>query len=413
MGVQNQTKTLICVSPIHLLIHLFMQYPPLKNAPAVAPETVEQIRKDIAQWFMTSDTALNKPNSGSFRLRGRIRWNPNQEDLFPHILEAFEKYGFTAELTTDENKYIYLTGKPYLIEAAPLRWGVAIGMYLATIFTTLMTGALMSPEAAAMVETATNQQDAIQLFVANLWRGWPYALSIMTILTAHELGHFFAARYHKVPASLPFFIPMPLPGIGTMGAVIFQRGPTRNIRAQFDVGAAGPLAGLVFAIPILIYGLSTSEVGPLPEDLTGLVMEGNSAIYATIKVLMFGEFLPNGNTDVSLNMVAWAGWVGLLVTALNLIPVSPLDGGRVLQVIQGEEFMRAIYWPILAGLVAMGVILQANVWLVWAIMLYMFGNRYETPLDTVTPLDERRKFLAWFTFVLFLLLFVPAPLTVF
>ncbi|MEM9777528.1 MAG: site-2 protease family protein [Chloroflexota bacterium] len=390
-----------------------MQYPPLKDVPAVEPGTVENIRKEIAQWFMTSDTALNNPDSGSFRLRGRMRWNPDQEDLFPNILETFEKYGFTAELTTDENSHIYLTGKPYLIEAAPLRWGIAISMYLATIVTTLMTGVLMSPEAAAIIEQASNQQDALRLFALNLWRGWPYTLSIMTILTAHELGHFFAARYHKVPASLPFFIPMPLPGIGTMGAVIFQRGPTRNIRAQFDVGAGGPLAGLVFAIPILIYGLSTSEVGPLPEDLTGLVMEGNSAIYATIKILIFGEFLPNGNTDVSLNMVAWAGWVGLLVTALNLIPVSPLDGGRVLQVVQGEAFMRAIYWPILVGLVAMGVILQANVWLVWAIMLYMFGNRYETPLDTVTPLDERRRFLAWFTFVLFLLLFVPAPLTVF
>ncbi|MEM8859230.1 MAG: site-2 protease family protein [Chloroflexota bacterium] len=390
-----------------------MQYPPLKDVPAVKPETVESVRREIAQWFMTSDTALDNPESGSFRFRGRPRWNPDREDLFPHILEVFEKYGFTAELSSNENQQIYLTGKPYLIQAAPMRWGVAISMYIATIFTTLMTGVLMSPEAAEIIETATTQQEAIQLFALNLWRGWPYALSIMTILTAHELGHFFAAMYHKVPASLPFFIPMPLPGIGTMGAVIFQRGPTRNIRAQFDGGAAGPLAGLVFAIPILIYGLSTSEVGPLPEDMTGLVMEGNSAIYATIKILLFGEFLPNGTTDVSLNMVAWAGWVGLLVTALNLIPVSPLDGGRVLQVVQGEEFMRSIYWPILIGLVAMGIILQANVWLVWAIMLYMFGNRYEKPLDTVTPLDDRRRFLAWFTFVLFLLLFVPAPLTIF
>ena len=112
-------------------------------------------------------------------------------------------------------------------------------------------------------------------------------------------------------------------------------------------------------------------------------------------------------------MVAWAGWVGLLVTALNLIPVSPLDGGRVLQVIQGEAFMRAIFWPIIVGLVIMGIVLRADVWLVWAIMLYLFGNRYETPLDTVTPLDDTRKFLAWFTFVMFLLLFVPAPLTIF
>ena len=386
--------------------------PPIKDSPAVSPDTVELIRKEISEWFTIGDTALDTPISGSFRFRGRINWDPEHEDDFLQILNVFEKHGFTAELTS-ENDQIHLIGKPYLIQPAPLRWGVAISLYVATIITTLMTGVLMSDVVdTASLDGATGTE-VFRFIFENLWHGWPYTLAIMTILTAHELGHFFAARYHKVPASLPFFIPMPLPGIGTMGAVIFQRGPTRNIRAQFDVGAAGPLAGLVFAVPILIYGLYTSEVGPLPEDMTNVVMEGNSVVYASLKFLIFGEFLPTASRDVSLNMVAWAGWVGLLITALNLIPVSPLDGGRVLQVIQGEEFMRAIYWPILIGLVAMGIILEADVWLVWAIMLYMFGNRYETPLDTVTPLDNYRKYLAWFTFALFLLLFVPAPLTFF
>ena len=389
-----------------------MQYPTPPVAPPVSPETVESIRNEIGTWFKTSDTALNKPEDGSFRLRGRLNWKPETEDYFPHILSIFEKYGFTAELRS-ENGQIFVIGRPYLIEAAPLRWGLAIGMYVATILTTLFSGAVMAPELVPLVDAAASQSEVITVLIQNIWRGWPYSLAIMVILTAHEMGHYIAARIHKVPASLPFFIPMPLPGIGTMGAVIFQRGPTRNIRSQFDIGAAGPLAGLVFAIPILIYGLITSEVTPLPEDMTGLMLEGNSAIYATIKVLIFGEFLPSATHDVQINMVAWAGWVGLLVTALNLIPVSPLDGGRVLQVIQGEEFMRAIYWPIILGLVVMGVVLRTDIWLVWAIMLYLFGNRYETPLDTVTPLDERRRFLAWFTFLMFLLLFVPAPLTVF
>lgn len=389
-----------------------MQLPQPKDSPAVLPETVELIRKEISEWFKTSDTAFNTPDSGSFRFRGRINWDPNHEDGFLRILNVFETHGFTAELST-ENGQTHIIGSPYLIEPAPLRWGVAGALYIATILTTLLTGTLMSDLAQATLTADTPPNELFQFVITNIWQGWPYALAIMTILTAHELGHFFAALYHKVPASLPFFIPMPLPGIGTMGAVIFQRGPTRNIRAQFDVGAAGPLAGLVFAIPILIYGLATSEVGPLPEDMAGIVMEGNSVVYAALKFLIFGEFLPTATRDVSINMVAWAGWVGLLITGLNLIPVSPLDGGRVLQVIQGEEFMRAIYWPIILGLVAMGIILNADVWLVWAIMLYMFGNRYEKPLDTVTPLDDRRKYLAWFTFALFLLLFVPAPLTIF
>ncbi len=389
-----------------------MDYTPPHDLPPISTDTVEKIRNEIGLWFKTSDTALNAPDEGSFRFRGHTSWMPGREDYFPHILSIFEKYGYTAELRT-EREQTFLIGRPYLIQAAPMRWGLAISLYLTTILTTLFSGVVMAPELVPLVEAATTQSEIFQIMISNLWRGWPYSLAIMTILTAHEMGHFIAAKIHKVPASLPFFIPMPLPGIGTMGAVIFQRGPTRNIRAQFDIGAAGPLAGLVFAIPILIYGLATSEVGPLPEDMTGLVMEGNSAIYSTLKILVFGEFLPTATHDVQLNMVAWAGWVGLLVTALNLIPVSPLDGGRVLQVIQGEEFMRAIFWPIIMGLVVMGVVLRADIWLVWAIMLYMFGNRYETPLDTVTPLDDRRKFLAWFTFVMFLLLFVPAPLTIF
>ena len=389
-----------------------MQYSPPNDLPPISPVTVESIRKEVALWFKTSDTALNSPDEGSFRFRGQMSWQPGREDYFPHILSIFEKYGYTAELR-EENGQTLLIGRPYLVQAAPMRWGLAIGMYLATILTTLFSGAMMAPELIPLVDAATTQGEIYQIILTNLWRGWPYSLAIMSILTAHELGHFIAAKIHKVPASLPFFIPMPLPGIGTMGAVIFQRGPTRNIRSQFDIGAAGPLAGLVFAIPILIYGLITSEVGPLPEDMTGIVMEGNSAIYSVLKILIFGEFLPTATYDVQLNMVAWAGWVGLLVTALNLIPVSPLDGGRVLQVIQGEEFMRAIFWPVILGLVAMGLILSADIWLVWAIMLYIFGNRYETPLDTVTPLDETRRFLAWFTILMFLLLFVPAPLTIF
>lgn len=384
----------------------------LNDSPEVSPDTVKLIRTEIAEWFITGDTALDHPERGSFRFRGRINWDPKHEDRFDHLLQIFEKYGFTAELTATNNQ-IHLVGRPYLIEPAPLRWGVAILLYLLTILTTLLTGMTMSHAVDATLFEGAAGGEAFWLIVQNLWHGWPYSLAIMTILTAHELGHFFAARYHKVPASLPFFIPMPLPGIGTMGAVIFQRGPTRNIRSQFDIGAAGPLAGLVFAIPILIYGLYTSDVALLPEDMTNVVMEGNSVIYALSKFLVFGEFLPSATRDVQPNMVAWAGWGGLLITAMHLIPVSPLDGGRVLQVVQGKAFMEAIYWPILMGLLAMGFVLNANTWLVWAIMLYSFGNRYETALNTVMPLDDRRKYLAWFTFVLFLLLFVPAPFTIF
>jgi membrane-associated protease RseP (regulator of RpoE activity) len=146
--------------------------------------------------------------------------------------------------------------------------------------------------------------------------GLPYSLPLMAILVCHELGHYFAARAHGVRASLPYFVPLP-PGVGmlgTMGAVILQGGTTDR-RKLIDIGAAGPLAGLAVAIPVLIVGLSLSEVRPL----VGLGMqEGNSILYALLKFAVKGEWLPGGGRDVMLHPTAWAGWAGLLVTMLNL-----------------------------------------------------------------------------------------------
>src|SRR5690606_10828231 len=139
-----------------------------------------------------------------------------------------------------------------------------------------------------------------------IWRGWPFAASILLILGAHELGHYFAARRHNVPVTLPYFIPMPLSLFGTLGAFIRLQGPVNNRRALFDVGAAGPLAGLVFALPILFFGLATSDVGPISP---GGLFEGNSVLYSALKYLVFGRLLPGGGEDVYLNQVAWAGWV--------------------------------------------------------------------------------------------------------
>ena len=249
------------------------------------------------------------------------------------------------------------------------------------------------------------------------WRGLPYALSILAILGGHELGHYFVARYHRVGASLPYFIPLPFGIIGTMGAVINLRAPIKNRRMLLDIALAGPLVGVMIAIPILLYGLATSTV---TYATAGGLIEGNSILYALAKIAVLGEFYPNGEMDVFINQMAWAGWVGLLVTAFNLVPISQLDGGRILRAYLGEK-AHNLYMPllfILAGVVAISATIT-SLWVVWILPMVMWvwfalQDRVADvgPLDDVTALDPLRiRFVILIAFI-FVLIFVPVPFTI-
>jgi membrane-associated protease RseP (regulator of RpoE activity) len=277
------------------------------------------------------------------------------------------------------------------------RWIINLVLLLLTIASTLYIGALYG------LEPMTRP---IQIL-----RGWPFALSILLILGAHEMGHYFAARRHNVPVTLPFFIPMPWSYFGTLGAFIQLRGPVTNRRALFDVGAAGPLAGLVFAVPVLLYGLATSDLGTIAS---GQAYEGNSLLYLLAKLLVFGRILPGNGVDVYLNQVAWAGWVGLFVTGLNLLPVGQLDGGHVSYALFGER-SRLFLWPTILALALIVVYswrqgAPALTWVLWIFLLLSFGRVHARPLEDITPLDPRRRALAIFTLALFFLCFVPLPL---
>jgi membrane-associated protease RseP (regulator of RpoE activity) len=259
---------------------------------------------------------------------------------------------------------------------------------------------------------STNELLAQQLLdnlLPELWRGIPYAASILLILGAHELGHFFAARFHRLSVSPPRFIPFPLSDIGTMGAFIVLREPMRNRKMLLDVGAAGPLFGLLFAIPIVVIGIATSPVNPIPSQ--GM-LEGNSFLYALVKTLVHGRFLPDGQVDVFLNQVAWAGWVGLLITGINLMPLGQLDGGHVLYSLIGHR-ARLLYYPALIALIGLTLFggPGSSMWVLWVILLFFFGRVYAAPLDDITPLDARRRWIAILTMIIFVLVFVPLPFT--
>ena len=365
------------------------------RAQAIPLEKVEALRHDIADIFAVYDTTLDRPHPGQVRFRGQFLRDPAEH--FDELRRRFEYHGFTPLVRQEEDR-LALIALPVVFETRPSNWLINLVLFVATVLSTLLVGsnyAALGPEGASA-----------------MLRGWPFSLSIMLILGAHELGHYFAARYHKVPVTLPYFIPLPFSIIGTLGAFIRLKAPVKNKRALLDVGAAGPLAGLVFALPILLYGLLTSEVAPTGAPTAGqvIILEGNSILYALVKFAVFGRFLPGDGLDVHLNQFAWAGWIGLLVTGLNLFPVGQLDGGHIAYVLFGKR-ARRFFWPVLIGLAALMLLTEAaSMWGLWIVMLFFLGRTHAEPLDDVTPLDGKRRLVAIFTLVLFFLVFVPVPL---
>lgn len=366
-----------------------------RTSPSALYEQADALRRDVADLFELQSYTLDRPQSGHIRFDGRFLCDLNQ--CFEELRRRFEHHGFTPFVRKDKGR-ITLIAAPVIFNPPPSNWLINLALLVGTILSTLFVGAVS--EFAAL-----GREDLPG--VSDLLLGLPYCASLMLILGAHELGHYFAARYHKVPVTLPYFIPMPFPPIGTFGAFIRLKAPVKNKRALLDVGAAGPLAGLLFAIPILIYGLSISPVSTLPAS--GYTLEGNSILYALAKIIVKGQMLPSGSEDVFLSQVAWAGWVGLLVTGLNLIPVGQLDGGHIAYVLLGER-ARWLFWPVIAGMVALVIFTQTYMWLLWAVLLFLLGRYYAEPMDDVTPLDGRRRAVAIATLVLFVLVFVPIPL---
>lgn len=212
-------------------------------------------------------------------------------------------------------------------------------------------------------------------------------------------------RYH-VDATMPYFLPLPLPPFGTFGAVIKMKGLIPDKRALFDIGATGPIVGLSFSIPAIILGLYLSEVHPVPGDASMYLGLGEPVLFSCIAKLIFGS-LPEG-MDIYLHPIAFAGWAGLFVTALNLLPIGQLDGGHVIYALLGRR--SDIVYRIGIFLFCVIAILLYPGWMVFAILLLLFGFRHPAPVDELTTLDLKRKVLGIILFIVFFLSFTPVPL---
>jgi membrane-associated protease RseP (regulator of RpoE activity) len=238
--------------------------------------------------------------------------------------------------------------------------------------------------------------------------GIKFALALMPILLFHEFGHYLAARRNKANVSLPYFIPAPTL-IGTLGAVIKSRSPFKTRRELFDVGAAGPLAGFVPAVIILAIGFSHAEIiniGDQPLG-TGHLLMGQSLIYFLLKVLIVPP-IPEGYTLI-MSPTIFAGWVGLFVTMINLMPVGQLDGGHITYALFGRKPQFYLAWIIVAGLVVMGFFWPG--WFVWAFLAVVIIKLKHPPtMNDKVKLDRKRMILGWISIALFILTFIPIPL---
>lgn len=389
----------------------------LTQEPAQSPTIIRGLQEALGDLMIVEEiTVLDSTQRPMVRFGGQMV-SVEDNGAFETLVKRFKNLGYTPMLSVEDGQTIVRALPMVASEKTGKPWVNAL-LFVLTVLSVLFIGAL---------------REEVDI-IANpllLWRGWPFALTLLGILTAHELSHYFVGLRYGSPTSLPYFIPLPFVSIlGTMGAVIVQRGPMRSRKALFDIGIAGPIGGLVLAIPLLFIGLALSYTGT-PQEFMDLpagepiqvMQEGNSLLYIAAKFITHGQILPNPETgeDVWLSppspggSVAFAAWAGLLVTAFNLFPVGQLDGGHVAYALWGHKawklariFVAVIFgW----GLVLTMMGNQAgSTWLVWGGLSSLMGPRHPPPLNDVTPLDPKRKLLGWAMVAVFFIIVIPVPL---
>jgi membrane-associated protease RseP (regulator of RpoE activity) len=262
-------------------------------------------------------------------------------------------------------------------------------LFIITMATTLLAGALQ--------EGVNPLKNPEQIF-----KGIPFSFALMGILLAHELGHYLIAKKHGLNVTLPYFIPAPS-FIGTFGAFIKIRSAVRDRRMLLDVGVAGPLVGVVVSIPFLVLGLWLSEVKMVQGQMgTNL---GSSLLLSFLSWVIIGP-VPEGY-DIVLHPVGFAGWIGLLVTSLNLLPIGQLDGGHVAYALLGEKQNKISKFVFIA-ILGIGIFGWQG-WLLWGLLLAIMGFRHPPLVDWWVPLDYKRKIIGWLAVLIFILTFTPVP----
>lgn len=369
------------------------------SATTLSTDIARQLAAAIEPVFAAEGITTGLGDGRIIQLQGRLLTDP--ESAHKCIAARFEEHGYTALLRRPPSSrarprsegQILVIALPLVKAAQPRREWAAVVLFVLTVISVLYMGGVWQGTASLWPPTY-------------LWAGLPFAAGLLLPLITHEAGHYLVSRRLGVATSLPYFIPFPSL-FGTLGAIIGTREPMRDRGQALAIGSAGPLAGLLVAIPLLILGLRLSSVQPITLE-PGTVLEGNSILYAVLKFIMFGRFLPGGGYDVFVHPLAMGAWAALFVTGLNLIPAGQLDGGHVAYALFGENTI----WVSRIAIVAVwALVLVSRSWALLALLLTIFGQWHADPLDEVTPLARREKILAIGMLLLFALLFVPVPMT--
>lgn len=267
---------------------------------------------------------------------------------------------------------------------------IHIILFLLTVITTLGAGAVW---------------EGIDIFKEpkRIIEGWPFSLALLSILLSHEFSHYIASRVHRTKATLPYFIPAPT-AIGTFGAIIRMKSPITTRRALIDIGAAGPVAGFIMSIAATIVGLNLSEIAKA-DDIKGIGF-GTSLIFLILTRLILGDI--QDGYAVLLHPVAIAGWIGFLVTSLNLLPIGQLDGGHITYALFGRGH-RYISMVVMSILLILGIVAWYG-WFLWAGLLFIIGIKHPPVLLWEENLNTRRKITGIVSMLIFILCFIPSPL---
>lgn len=305
------------------------------------------------------------------------------------IADRLSSLGFSVDFDQNENQVVLHILKPEYKSKAPFPWTNLVLFFL-TVATTLAAGAMMEGE-----DIISNP--------SLILKGWSFAVPLLLILLCHEFGHYIESRTSGIKVSLPYFIPGPTI-LGTFGAVIKSKSPFKNRKNLLDVGAAGPIAGFVVAVIVVILGLYYSQVvEAVPQ---GSITLGDSLIFKLLSFLVLKN-IPEGH-DVLLSPTAFAGWAGILVTMLNLLPIGQLDGGHIMYALLGRRQKRIALITV-SVLVPLGIFLWPG-WLVWVVLILIIKLGHPPTLNDQIPLDLKRKIIGWTAMFIFILSFTPVPI---
>jgi hypothetical protein len=380
---------------------------------------LSKLRADVEDIFQVNsvETPRQAPQ-GTIVFYGHLVMH-DSEAAYDLIAERWQAHQYTPLLRHHQGQ-IALIAQQGILTPKPSNPWINLGLALVTIISVLFTG-------------ASYECQCIPATPGDWLSGIPMMLGMMAILLAHEFGHYFAAKHHRVAVTLPYFIPLPIISpVGTMGAFIQLRQPFKTKKQLFDIGVAGPLGGLIFAIPLIFWGVAGSTIQQIDRGANS-VLEGNSIFYLLVKYWIHGQLLPSfdryqdlplwqeflrllagilpsgGGADIFINSVAFAAWFGLFVTAMNLLPVGQLDGGHIIYCLLGEKAR----W---LGLVLVGMMFVLGVfwwtgWLLWAMLVFLvIGPGHPPPLNDLPPLGWPRTVLAYLMIFIFIILFMPNPL---